>query len=172
MEPRVDIVEAWLRTTAISHLMSDTRWAWPIAESLHFIGLCLLFGIIGLFDLRLIGFLKRLPLAALHRLIPWGIAGYGINIMTGFSFISGFPDQYIHNPAFQTKLLFMTTAGLNVAVFYLATYRHILDVGSGQDAPRRARIAGAVSLLCWSGVIVCGRFITFFRPPFHWCFWC
>jgi hypothetical protein len=152
--------------------MNDTRWAWPIAESLHFIGLCLLFGIIGLFDLRLIGFLKRLPLAALHRLIPWGILGYGINVLTGLTFISGFPDQYIHNPAFQTKILFMTTAGLNVVVFYLATYRHILDVGSGQDAPRRARIAGAVSLLCWTGVIVCGRFITFFRPPFHWCFWC
>lgn len=172
MEPFVDSLQMWLRSTPISHLMNDSRWAWPISESLHFIGLCLLFGIIGLFDLRLIGFLKRLPLAALHRLIPWGILGYGINIMTGFSFLSGAPDQYIHNPAFQTKILFMTIAGSNVVVFYLATYQHILAVGAGQDAPPRARIAGAVSLLCWTGVIVCGRLITFFRPPYHWCPWC
>jgi hypothetical protein len=38
--------------------------------------------------------------------------------------------------------------------------------------PLRARIFGAVSLLCWLGVIACGRVITAYRPPWHWCFWC
>ena len=172
MEPFVDSLQIWLTSTPISRAMNQTMWAWPLSESFHFMGLCLLFGIVGLFDLRLMGFLKRLPLGAFHRLIPWGILGYGINVMTGFTFLSGAPDQYIHNPAFHIKMLFMTIAGLNVAVFYWLTYQHIAAVGPGQDAPRKARIAGVVSLLCWTGVIVCGRLITFYRPPFHWCFWC
>ena len=173
MDPYLEPVQQWLRGTLVFHLMNETRWAWPIAESLHFIGLCLLYGIIGLYDLRLIGFLKRLPMAALHRLIPWGVLGYCINVMTGLSFLAAQTDQYVHNPSFQIKLLFMTGAGINVAAFYLLTYGLVREIGSGQDAPARARIAGAISLTCWTGVIVCGRFITFFRPPaYYWCFWC
>ena len=173
MDPLLEPLQEWLTSTEISRIMNDSQWAWPITESLHFIGVCLLFGIIGLYDLRLIGFLKRLPLDALHRLIPWGVLGYGMNVMTGMTFLSGRPDQYLHNPSFQIKLLFMTGAGINVAVFYLMTYGLVKEMGSGMEAPRRARIAGAISLTCWTGVIVCGRFLTFFRPPaYYWCFWC
>jgi len=173
MDPVLEFLEAWLKDTYIHHLMNENRWAWPVSESLHFMGLSLLFGIVGLYDLRLIGFLKRLPMAALHRLIPWGVLGYGINLMSGLTFLSARPDQYIHNPSFQVKLLFMTGAGINVTVFYLMSYGLVKEMGSGMEAPVRARIAGAVSLACWTGVIVCGRLITFFRPPaFYWCFWC
>ncbi len=87
-------------------------------------------------------------------------------------FLAGASDQYIYNPAFQMKMLFMGTAGLNVAVFYLATYRRVAATAPADEAPFRARIAGGVSLLCWVGVIFCGRFLTFYRPPWHWCPWC
>ena len=173
MDPILEFLEAWLKDNYIHHLMNDTQWAWPVSESLHFMGLSLLFGIVGLYDLRLLGFLKRLPMDALHRLIPWGVLGYGINLMSGMTFLAGRPDQYIHNPSFQIKLLFMTGAGINVAVFYRMTYGLVKEMGAGMEAPVRARIAGALSLACWTGVIVCGRFLTFFRPPaFYWCFWC
>jgi hypothetical protein len=36
----------------------------------------------------------------------------------------------------------------------------------------RARLIGFISLACWTGVIVCGRLVTFYRPPEHWCLWC
>ena len=172
IEAFLQSVQVWVRTTDISHLMMDSKWAWPIAESCHFIGLSLLFGIVGLYDLRLIGFLKRIPMSELHRLIPVGVAGYCINVLSGLTFLSGFPDQYVHNPAFHTKILFMSGAGINVSVFYLLSYKLVREMGAGEVAPLRARIAGAVSLACWTGVITCGRYITFFRPPAHWCFWC
>ena len=49
--------QIWLVTTiggrsAIADVMR-TAWAWPLAESLHFLGLCLLIGAVGSFDLRL-----------------------------------------------------------------------------------------------------------------------
>jgi hypothetical protein len=72
----------WLATSALASYMNG-RWEWSIAESLHFIGLSLLIGAVGLFDLRLIGIGRQIPFSALHRLIPWGVGGFVLNILTG-----------------------------------------------------------------------------------------
>ena len=164
-------LEIWLRSTSLAALM-HTRWAWPIAESFHFFGLSLLMGTVGLFDLRLLGFAKRIPLAALHRLIPWGIMGYIINVLSGISFFTAEPDQYLYNPSFQIKMVFMSLAGINVVLFYATMFRKVRNRGSGENAPWPARIMGGASLAFWIGVMSCGRLLTFFRPPFHWCPWC
>ena len=173
MDAYVKSLQTWLMNTSVSYAMNNYHYAWRTSESIHFIGLSLLIGTVGLFDLRMMGLVKRVPLPALHRLIPFGILGYCMNVMTGLTFLAGAPDQYIYNPAFQMKMLFMGTAGLNVAVFYLTMYRRVAAAGPEAEAPLPARIAGTVSLLCWIGVIFCGRFLTFFRPPgWHWCPWC
>jgi hypothetical protein len=172
MDEYVQFLEGWLTTTRLSYLMRNYASPWPTSESIHFIGLCLLIGTVGLFDLRMLGIVKRIPISALHRLIPIGILGYCMNVLTGLTFLSGYPDQYIYNPAFQTKMLFMAGAGLNVFIFYLVTYPSVASLGPTEEAPLGARIAGGVSLVCWIGVIVCGRYITFFRPPWYWCPWC
>jgi hypothetical protein len=149
-----------------------TAWAWPTAESIHFFGLSLLMGTVGLFDLRLVGLWKQIPLPALHRLIPFGIVGFALNIMTGISFLVAEPDQYIYNPSVQIKFLFMMLAGMNVALFYTTMFRTVKNLGPGEHAPLPARFMGAASLLFWIGVMSCGRLITFFRPPIHSCPWC
>jgi hypothetical protein len=169
-----ELIEEWVRwlpDTRLALFMTG-NWEWPVAESLHFIGLSLLIGTIGLFDLRLMGFAKRISLASLHRLIPWGILGYTINILTGICFLTNAPGQYVYNPSFQFKIMFMSIAGVNVLFFYTAMFRKVRVLGPGDDAPLPARIVGGVSLICWLGVITCGRLLTFYRPPFHWCPWC
>ena len=162
----------WLPTTALAHFMTGS-WQWPTAESIHFIGLSLLIGTVGLFDLRLLGLARWIPLSALHRLVPWGVAGYVMNILTGICFLTNAPGQYVYNPAFQLKILSMSIAGFNVLMFYTTMFRRITTLGPGENAPIPARIIGGVSLVCWLSVIACGRLLTFFRPPaFHWCPWC
>ena len=160
--------QIWLVTTiggrsAIADVMR-TAWAWPIAESLHFLGLCLLIGAVGSFDLRLLGVGRRIPIAAMHRFIPWGLLGFAINITTGTLFILTEPDQYIYNPSFHFKLLFMTIGGLNAATFYLTSYRRVFGPDAPLDAPRRAKVIAAISLCAWIGVITGGRLLTFYRP--------
>ena len=141
-----------------------TAWGWPIMESVHFIGLSMLIGCIGLFDLRLLGLGKRIPIAAAHKLIPWGIAGFAINITSGSTFLLTEPNQYIYNPSFHFKILFVTIAGLNALSFYAFSWRRVTADGAPADAPRYAKLVAAVSLSMWIGVIVCGRLLTFFRP--------
>ena len=141
-----------------------SRWGWPAMESTHFIGLSLLVGTIAIFDLRLLGMAKRIPMAALHRLVPWGVAGYLINVLSGLTFLLTEPDQYIYNPSFHFKILFMALAGLNILTFYTIAFREVKASGPGADAPRIAKIVAAASLCLWIGVIVCGRLLTFYRP--------
>ena len=164
----MDGFQVWIENTLkavnpVAALM-HSRWGWPAAESIHFLGLSLLVGCITLFDLRLLGMAKRIPIAALHRLIPWGLAGYGINVVSGLAFLMTEPDQYIYNPAFQFKLLFMAVAGFNALAFYLLAYRASTAPGAAAEAPRSARIIAATSLCMWIAVIVCGRLLTFYRP--------
>src|SRR6516225_818186 len=94
----------WL--LSINPRFMHTAWGFPVAQSLHFIGLTLLVGTIWLFDLRLLGVAKRIPIAALHRLVPWTLLGYSFNVVTGALLLMTEPDQYILNRAFQFKLLF------------------------------------------------------------------
>ena len=161
-------LQIWLVNSIIAHSpvadMMRTAWAWPIAESVHFLGLCLLIGCIGTFDLRLLGVAKRVPIAAMHRLIPFGILGFVINVSSGLLFVLTEPDQYIYNSSFHIKLLFLAIAGVNAGMFYLSSYRQVFTAQASLNAPLRAKVIAAISLSAWLTVIVAGRLITFYRP--------
>jgi hypothetical protein len=154
----------WLETTSVSHLMTGTRWAWPAAESIHFFGLAMMVGCVGLFDLRLMGMAKRMSPIAVYKLIPWGLAGFAMDLVTGIAFLCGTPDQYFYNEAFWWKVAFLLTAGLNAGLFYLTQFSEVRRLPAGADAPMAARWIGAISLACWVGVMAAGRLLTFYRP--------
>jgi len=164
------LYELGLRTGI--HALMNSAWGWPTVESLHFLGLSMLIGAVGLFDLRMLGLARGIPMGALHRMIPWGIGGYVLNVTTGILFVTSAPDQYLYNPAFQIKLALMVLAGLNVLFFYRFVFARVSASAAEAEAPRSAKAAAAISLACWIGVVVCGRLITYYRPPYHWCWWC
>jgi len=166
----IELIEYFARTSGIYGFMTS-RWGWPFIESLHFLGLCLLMSAVILFDLRVLGVAKGIPVAALHTMIPFGVAGFVLNLCTGFLFFVSAPDQYAFNPAFQTKMFFILLAGLNMLLFYGFAHVTVKD-DSVARLPSRALVMVSVSLLCWTMVIICGRLITFFRPPYFWCIWC
>ena len=126
----------------------------------------------GQFDLRMLGVARGVSLRALHRLIPFGVAGFATSAITGFLFVVSAPDQYLYNPALQTKLALMGLAGVNMVLFYATAARAASSTNPDDLPPMRARLFGVVSLGCWLGVIACGRVITAFRPPWYWCWWC
>ena len=139
-----------------------TAWGWPMMESLHFMALALLVGPIAIFDLRLLGIGSRIPMAAARRLVPWGLAGFALSILTGLTFLLTEPDQYIYNPAFHLKVLFMGIAGANAALFAILPFGRQLP--PNRPVPASARVIAIVSLTLWVAVIVAGRLITFYRP--------
>jgi hypothetical protein len=164
----VQALAGWLHSTRLSWAVAGGMpWIWPLCETLHFMGLALVIGVVGVFDLRMLGMAKGLPLGPLQRLMPWAILGFLINLITGFLFFTGDPFQYIHNVAFGFKLLFIGLAGVNAILFYVSGLSRKVDaVGAYQDVPAAARLAALASLFFWIGVMYWGRMLPFIGNAF------
>ncbi len=155
-----------LKATSLSEATRGYAWAWPICEMLHFVGLSLLLGTIGLLDLRLLGFMKGIPITALRALLPYGIAGFVINAVTGVIFFIAAPDQYIYNVAFYYKLAFLVIAGGNALFFETKHGHRLIGIEGGAATPTAFRIAGVVSLVSWFMVLYWGRMLPFVGNAF------
>lgn len=137
-----------------------SRWVWPILETLHFLGLILIVAAIGGLNLRLLGFWKEMPVAPLHRLLPWGIFGFVINIVTGMMFFVGMPFFYAFNLTMYLKMVAMVIAGGTLVFFYCTgAFRSWAQLGPGEDPPAFAKFIAATSLFLWLAIIIFGRYI-------------
>jgi uncharacterized membrane protein len=148
----------------VGSFIVTTKWVWPTCETLHFIGLSLLFGVAALIDLRMLGMFTSIPFPALHRLMPWGILGFGLNAITGMIFFIGAPGQYTSNKAFVWKMIMILLAGINVIYFTL--FDEPWQLKAGEDAPLLAKAVAATALFLVVGVLWCGRMLPFLGNAF------
>jgi hypothetical protein len=165
-----------LRWPSMENFLDASTWAWPLCETIHFLGLSLLVGIVGMFDLRVLGMAKGLPLAPFQRLLPWGVAGFVLCLITGLVFVTGLGANLRGGSApqydvlttdlwLQLKLLFIFLAGINALVFYrTGVARRIDALGPGDDAPPQAKAIAGISLSLWIGVMWFGRLIPWDLP--------
>ena len=152
----------WMQTTWINDLALGPQWSWPIMETLHFTGMCLLFGPIIIMDLRLLGFDRlALPSASVHTLIPLTIAGFVINLITGIIFLFGDPYRYAMNISFNIKAVLIVLAGINAIYFWMKAMPILEKTGEHEDAPTSIKVVGLSSLLLWTGVLCFGRLIPY-----------
>jgi hypothetical protein len=153
---------AWLQATPLSvAFQAQAPWLWPLCETLHFVGLALLLGVAGFIDLRLLGFMKTVPLSAVKKFIPWAVAGFAINLITGLAFFISLPFQYTISPVWWFKLLFILIAGLNAIFFQTNLGTRVLTLGPSENTPMSFKLVGAVSLVAWLGVLYCGRMLPY-----------
>jgi hypothetical protein len=155
------IVQAFEPSPAkFTRLMTTNKYWWAFMMDVHFIGLVMIIGAVGALDLRMLGFAKQIPIASLHRLVPWALAGFAINVTTGVLAFIGMPEFYTYDVAFWIKIFAILLLGLNAVAFYLTdTFDLVEHMGPGEDAPRAAKIIAATSLVLWFGVITLGRYI-------------
>ena len=145
--------------------MVNLKWGWPARETVHFIGLSLLFGVVLLVDLRMLGFMKGIPFSVLHRLLPWGVLGFAVNVVTGMLFFIGAPpDFYVTNGIFLWKLALILVAGANA--LYFTVFDQAWTVGAGDTPPVAAKVAAASGIFLWVGVIFCGQMLPFLGHSF------
>lgn len=156
----------WLRATSASDWINSSRWLWPLCESLHFMGLSLLVGITGFLDLRLMGFFRRVPVAAARDLMPVALIGFGLNVATGLIFLVGLPEQYVANPVWWSKVGFLALAGVNAGFYETRLAARVLALEPGGELPRAAKLVGFVSLVSWFAVLYCGRMLAFIGDAF------
>jgi uncharacterized membrane protein len=152
------------KTPIIATFEFNTPWVWPLLEILHFIGLCVLMGVVLVGNLRILGLMRTTSLAAIHQLLPWGLWAFAINSITGMLFFIGQAFQYVDNPSFHLKVLFMLLAGANV--LYLTLFDEIWTLGPGEHAPLSAKLMAASQIFLWVGVIYFGRMLPYLGNAF------
>jgi hypothetical protein len=146
----------------ISSYMVNSPWAWPAAETVHFLGLSLSIGVLLAVNLRILGAMRQVPFADVHRLLPWGMLGFGVNLITGMLFFVGQPGQYISSTPFHWKVLFLVIAGANF--LYLTVFRKGL---ADRYDPNGADKAMAVaSIFSWLFVLYAGRMLPYLGNAF------
>ncbi|MGZ3274308.1 MAG: DUF6644 family protein [Caulobacteraceae bacterium] len=160
-QPLIDWASAVSQTTWAQDIAGS--WMFPLLETVHVFSLIAVLGTIALVDCRLVGLASRShSVTALSRqALPWTWGGFVLAVASGALMTAGQAGEYITNPAFQLKLLLIVLAGLNMAAFHLIPWRTVGSWDAGAPPPVSARLAGALSLALWIGVIACGRWIAF-----------
>ena len=139
-------------------------WIWPAGEALHFLGMALLFGVVLLVNLRTLGFIKGIPYSALHRLLPWGMGAFAINLLTGMAFFIATPEQYIDNLSFLFKMALIILAGFNV--IYFTVLEQPWKIGPDNNPPFPAKVMAVSTIAIWFGVIYFGRMLPYIGNSF------
>ena len=147
----------------ISDVAVNSRWVWPAAEAVHFLGLSLTLGVLLAVNLRILGVMRQVPFAAVHRLLPWGMLGFGVNLVTGMFFFVGQPGQYVQNEPFYWKVGFLMIAGANF--LYLTVFKKMW-AADGSDSSLADKTMAVSSIVAWLAVLYAGRMLPFLGNAF------
>ncbi len=154
---------SWLQDTRLAIGIRDSLLLFPLLESVHVIGLALVFGTIVVIDLRLLG------VASTHRpflrmssdIIKWTWGAFALTALTGVLMFITNASVYFNNTYFRIKILLLVLAAVNVLVFELTAGRTMEQWNEAPSAPRIGKIVATVSVILWLGVIFAGRMIGF-----------
>ena len=153
----------WLEGTALGTAMRQWLWLYPIVEIVHILGFVLLIGSAFMFDVRLLGLGRGLPVSALaDHLLRWARWSLLLVLPTGSMMFIAHATEMSTNPAFRVKLILIAAAFLNAGLFHRWPFRAVGDWDTEIAAPLPAKLAGALSLTLWTGVVACGRLLAYF----------
>ncbi len=145
----------------LARALREGAWLYPVVETIHIVGFSVLVGAVAMFDLRVLGFGRQLPVRALARhLLPWSAGSMLLVVPTGLLLFVADPLALLANRVFLLKLGLIAVAGLNAIAFHAGPYRRV-DAWP-ERAPGLAILHALLSLGLWIAVIACGRLLAYF----------
>jgi hypothetical protein len=143
--------------------LRESRYGFPGLIFVHLCGLLITVGTVLLWDLRLLGVgLRSTPVSRVGKaLLPWTWTGFCVMLLTGSAMVCMEAGRLYPNTAFRVKLALLILAGVNMLTFHATVYRSVGEWDRDAVVPARARVAGAISLLLWFGLLTAGRAIGY-----------
>jgi len=146
-----------LEASSLGQAMRQWLWLYPAVETVHILGIALLFGSIAVMDLRLLGVSRGIPVRVLARhVLPWSAAAFILIVPSGLAMFVAHATEFIASPVFALKICLILAAGANAGIFHAGAFRGAANWDVDVMPPVAARAAGAVSLALWLSVIACG----------------
>ncbi len=146
----------------LTALMKNSTWLFPAVETIHICGFVLLAGAAILFDLRVLGLAKSIPVRALARfLLPISLGAVLIVFPAGVLLFASQPTELLANRVFTLKLGLIFLAGCNAIAFHAGPYGSVGAWDVDLPAPVLARLLAGLSIMLWLAVITCGRMLAY-----------
>lgn len=152
-------LEASRLATSIRHSL----YLFPLIESVHVLGLTMVFGTILIIDLRLLGLAStRRPFTVIASdVLKWTWLAFAVTATTGLLMFITNAGTYYHNTYFRAKMALLVFSGVNMLAFELTARRSVHSWDRNAAAPAAGRAVAALSLVVWIGVIFLGRWVGF-----------
>jgi hypothetical protein len=152
-----------LHDSAIGAAIRSGANAFPWIESIHVLAITTVVGTIAIIDLRLLGVAahKRSIRLLMLELLPITWTAFALAVVAGSLMFVSNAVMYAHNTQFRIKMLLILLAGINMLFFHFVTQRNLALWDEITQPPWPARLAGAVSLSLWIGVVFFARWTGF-----------
>jgi hypothetical protein len=151
-----------LQETDLATALRQSFWVYPLVNAGHIVGLALLFGAIVPLDLRLLGLWRKVPLAAMSRiLLPVAIGGLALAVPTGLLLFSVRATEYAATPLLWLKFGLIAGAIANALLLRLSLAWTVHEQSELAGTTPRLQLAGALSIGLWLAAIVAGRMIGY-----------
>lgn len=137
---------------------SSTIWAYPTVLTLHTAGLAVLVGASCALDLRLLGFAKGIPLAALVKSFGVMWIGFWINAVSGVILFAAGATNFGAMTLFWWKLVLIALGVINIVLIRRVVYGRGVEAASAGGA---AKLLAATSLVLWIAAITTGRWTAY-----------
>ena len=146
-----------------SRFIAEGAWWFPGLEATHVITAALVVGSIAMLDLRLLyaASRERAVSALSAEVLPYVWGAFAAAVVTGGLLFMSAATHYGANWPFLAKMALLLLAGVNMAVFHRLTAKSAHEWDIGRSPAWEAKAAGALSMIFWIGVIICGRWIGF-----------
>jgi hypothetical protein len=153
----------WIDSTPMHRFMQENPAAFTACETLHFMGLTILIGALMIIDLRGLGLFKRMPFGEVHKLVPFAIGAFIVQLATGVCFVFQGPQPYFDNLSFRVKMVLVLLAGINALVFEVLVFRPYKAGDIAVETAPITRFTCLASILMWFGVLMAGRLIPYIQ---------
>jgi hypothetical protein len=152
----------WLENTSWALTIRQSFWLYPGLEIIHITGIAILVGAAFMFDLRLLGYGRNLPVISLaQHLLSWSKRGLILVVPSGILLFITNAEAIGTDPTFWLKMVLLACGGLNALVFHRFTLKGPGDWHRQESLPLKAKAAAVISIGVWIAVIACGRMLAY-----------
>jgi len=152
----------WVQNTGWATGIKESSLLFPIIEGSHIMALSFSVGMIMILDMRLlrISFRSETVSSIMEQLMPFTLAGFAVEMLTGVLLFLTQAVKAYGNPFFRIKMILLVLAGIN-ALYYQIRYYPKMAEWDRTATPLGVRIVAVTSLALWAGVIACGRTMAY-----------
>lgn len=151
----------WVESTNLSTAIREGALLYPIIGGFHLLAIAAFGGMLVMTDLRLLGWAmqRRTVSDVVEQFRVWKRAGFALVVASGLLLGWAEPLKLYRSPSFWVKMGLLVLVGVHALAFRTGVYENAKTLDRGLTP--QAKLAAALSLILWAGLIVAGRLIAF-----------